>query len=357
MKVNILPEPRSILRRFSPKGDIGYNNAAMKEDTGRGEDYRHFRRYKTFASFVIHHDGREYIADVTDFSATGLGIIIEGSPPIKASDSIDLDVPTVGVEEKGAVAWTRQTDDGLMAGVRLDGHIYGNFKLHWLPDILTGLKRAEKTGMLEVTSEDIRKEAFIKRGDLVFASSNHPDDQLGDILLKEGVITRKQYDNLVEMTEITMKKDGALLVELGFMKPQGLVQTVKRQVEEIVVSLFRFSEGGFRFIEGAFPENDVVSLKIPVAAIIHKGMKAKGKGMFRNIGLLPDLVLRHSSDPYNLTQEADLDESDKMILSHVDGKKTIKEIIALLPYGESAVLADMRALLATRVLDIEDQNI
>ena len=329
----------------------------MKKDTGRGEDGRHFRRYKTLASFIIHHDGNEYIADVIDFSATGLGILIERSPPIKASDAIDLDIPTVSIEEKGTVAWIRQTDSGLMVGIRLAGHISGSFRLHWLPDILTGLKKSEKTGVLEVTSDEIQKQAFIKHGDLVFASSNHPDDQLGDILLQDGVIDKKQYDHLINRARNSDKKEGTLLVELGYMKPQDFVQVVKRQVQEIVVSLFRFADGSFSFVEGAFPENEAVTLSIPIAAIIHKGMKAKEKENFREIGLLPNLVLRHSSDPYNLSKEVDLDESDKMILSHVDGKKTVKEIISLIPYDEQSLFADMRALLATRVLDIQDQNI
>jgi hypothetical protein len=329
----------------------------MKEDTGHGEDYRHFRRYKTLASFVLHHGGNEYIADVIDFSATGLGILIEGSPPIKASDSIGLDVPTVGIEENGNVAWTRQTDSGLMVGIRLAGHISGSFRLHWLPDILTGLKKSEKTGVLEVTSEEIQKRAFIKHGDLVFASSTHPDDQLGDILLTDGLIDKKQYDNLVNRARSSDKKEGTLLVELGYLNPQDFVQAVKRQVQSIVVSLFRFSDGSFKFVEGAFPENEAVTLRIPIASIIHRGIKAREKENFREIGLLPDLVLRHSTDPYNLSQEVDLDESDKLIISHVDGIKTVKEIVSLIPFDEESVFADMSALLATRVLDIQDQNI
>jgi hypothetical protein len=201
----------------------------MKENVKRGEDDRHFRRYKTLASFVIRHDGKEYIADVIDFSATGLGILIEGAPPIKSSDSINLDIPTVGIKEKGTVARTKQTDHGLMVGFQLAGHISGDFRLHWLPDILTGLKKSEKTGILEVTSDEIQKRAFIKSGDLVFASSNHSDDQLGDILLTDGVLSRKQYDHLVNMARNSDKKEGALLVELGHLNPQGLVQAVKRQ--------------------------------------------------------------------------------------------------------------------------------
>ena len=90
---------------------------------------------------------------------------------------------------------------------------------------------------------------------MVFSSSNQDNDRLGEILLKEGKINLEQYNQSVAILKKTGKKQGAIFVELGYLKPQELVWAVRRQVEDIILSLFSFEGSNFRFEfkEGPLP--------------------------------------------------------------------------------------------------------
>jgi curved DNA-binding protein CbpA len=67
-------------------------------------------------------------------------------------------------------------------------------------------------------------------------------------------------------------------------------------------------------------------------------------------------VLRYSADPMDLFQELSIDAADNTILSLVDGKRTLKEILSLSPLGDFQTMGTLYALLGTRVLYISMQK-
>ena len=58
-----------------------------------------------------------------------------------------------------------------------------------VPDILQHLRASASTGILTLVAGGARKALYVKDGRVVFASSNLPNDRLGEILLREGKIT------------------------------------------------------------------------------------------------------------------------------------------------------------------------
>ena len=66
-----------------------------------------------------------------------------------------------------------------------------------------------------------------------------------------------------------------MLVRLGYLKPQELVWAVRRQVEEIILSLFGFegSSSEVEFKEEPLPSDEVITLKLSAANLIYRGIK------------------------------------------------------------------------------------
>src|SRR5437773_8153989 len=63
-----------------------------------------------------------------------------------------------------------------------------------LPDVLQHLRLARSTGILSIVSGGARKAIYLNEGRVVFASSNLPNDRLGEILIHEGKITVEEYE-------------------------------------------------------------------------------------------------------------------------------------------------------------------
>jgi len=204
----------------------------------------------------------------------------------------------------------------------------GNIKDRSLVKILVLLNRNRKTGTLSVANSSITKNIYLNMGDVIFASSSYADDRLGEMLLKAGKITVEQYDKSVEVLKSTGKRQGAILVELGFLTPKEIFWGLKYQVNEIIQSMFLLEDADYEFKEGALPAQEVISLKMSMGNLIYAGVnRIINWTRIRNEMPDTDSVLKLSEDPLSLFQNIELSSQDKKILSLIDGKKTIKEII------------------------------
>jgi len=204
----------------------------------------------------------------------------------------------------------------------------GSLSDYSLSKILVNLNRKRATGTLSVSTPAFTKKIYLIKGDAVFASSSYADDRLGEMLLKAGKISVEQYDRSVEILKATKKRQGAILVELGYLAPKDLFWGVKYQVMEIIYGLFQLEEGECEFIEGDVPADEVITLKMSMGNLIYEGVKkidnwTKIRREMPNTGA----VLKLSQDPISLFQGVELTPQDKKMLPLIDGKKTIKEIV------------------------------
>jgi len=80
---------------------------------------------------------------------------------------------------------------------------------------------SKATGVLTLVHGGVRKSVFARGGRVVFASSNLPNDRLGEILLREGKITVEEYELSIKAIS-KGKRQGKALVEMGALTPKAL---------------------------------------------------------------------------------------------------------------------------------------
>lgn len=312
---------------------------------------RCFKRIPVKTLFSISRGSEIFMAETVNYSFNGLCLTVEGSSNIKQGDELDIVLETPAFQGKGRVVWTRPAKNGVVAGAMKTGMLFGSLKDFDLSDILIGLQRSGKTGMFHYLHGSIQKSVYIEGGDMIFASSNQPEDRLGDMLLAAGRITKEQYDKSVEYMMRTKKRQGASMVELEYMNPRELLLAVKEQVENIILSLFAFSEGNMIFKEGHLPTEEVITLRLSAANLIFRGIK-RMQDIERIRELCPkaDTVLVFASDPLDLFQDLRLEEDDKRILSCVDGRRTFKEIVNSCGGEVLDTMKTLYALMKTRMV-------
>ncbi len=210
----------------------------------------------------------------------------------------------------------------------MDIPLKGSIRNNSLVKLLVYLNRNRMTGTLSLETPVFTKKVYISKGDAVFASSTFEDDRLGEMLIKAGKISVEQYDRSVELLKSSKKRQGAILVELGYLTPKDLFWGVKYQVKEIIHSMFLIEDGQYEFAERGIPTEEVITLKMSMGNLIYEGVrKIDNWTRIRNEMPETDSVFRLSSDPLTLFQQIELSSQDKKILSLVDGKKTIKNVI------------------------------
>jgi Domain of unknown function (DUF4388) len=142
----------------------------------------------------------------------------------------------------------------------------------YLSEILENLQSTQATGILTVERDSQVKSIYLKEGQIVFASSNLESDRLGEMLLKSGKLSRQQYEQSVEALKNTGKRQGAVLVELGFLTPKELFEGLKYQVLEILYSIFLWKEGRYQFAAGELPRR-VIPIQIDPVTLISEAIK------------------------------------------------------------------------------------
>jgi curved DNA-binding protein CbpA len=197
-----------------------------------------------------------------------------------------------------------------------------------LPRVLRALQYAQATGTLTVTRNDQTKLIYFKQGDMVCASSKYEDDRLGEMLLKWGKLSYAQYETSVRLLKETKKRQGAILVEQGFLTPKELFQAVSTQVKEIIFSLFTWLDGDYRFDEGALPTAEIITLRMSSGALIYEGIR-RIHDFTRLCRLLPpfNAVVTMSTDPRDLFQPVAVTPPERELLLLIDGARTIRDLV------------------------------
>lgn len=341
------------------------------------KEKRRFRRYKCNTIFNLSLGGSSFEAKMVDYSASGICAVTLNNPQIHVGSVFNINIPEPEINTEGKVVWKRQTREGVMVGIERLDPLKGLLRDYRLSDLLIGIQKTKKTGVLEIKSGSIQKKSYttnanittdakvvfyireapilkrvyIKNGEIIFSASNQEADRLGEVLLDEGKITQEQYDRSVELLKKTGKRQGTILVELGYLKPQELFWAVRHQVEKIILSLFNFKEGVFYFREGPLLSEEVITLKLSVANLIFKGITSiNDKDYLEGIFPSLDTVLCPSPDPLDLFQDIRLDDFDRQILLLIDGKNKIKDIFQLSPSNEFDTLRTICGLLSTRIV-------
>lgn len=137
-------------------------------------------------------------------------------------------------------------------------------------DLLGLVHRAELSGLLLFGYRDHAKSVYVHRGEVVFASSNLAGDRIGESLVRSGALPLEAL-RLAERSFAPGQRFGKVLVELGHVTPRELWHGVKFQVEEIVRSLFSYTDGSVYFFSGEVKPDNVVRLSLPTERLVVEG--------------------------------------------------------------------------------------
>lgn len=187
-----------------------------------------------------------------------------------------------------------------------------------VPDLMWNLCRRRSTGVLQLTARGITKKVYIDAGRIVFATSGDPNDRLGELLLREGVITLDQLERAT--AQLTGgKRLGAILVEAGHLTPDNLVRGVLSQVKGIVLGLFPWDEGEYAFVEGPLPTAEVVTLGMRTAEILLQGIRQiRSFSRIRKSVGPPSSRFRLDPDWRSVLDGLDIRDGERMLLQRVD---------------------------------------
>lgn len=199
-----------------------------------------------------------------------------------------------------------------------------------LADICQLLGMGMKTGCLSITDRSNFGYIYFKKGRVIYASVLNRRDRLGELLVRNHVITRKDLSAATErQAQERGKRLGQILVEQEALSEDELHKYIQMQIEEAVYHLFAWNQGSFHFDTDQMPDEDGIYLvSIPPEALLMEGARRvdEWSQIEKKIPSF-DIVFQLDKNPDESEEEVELTKDQKKVLPYIDGVRTVNEIM------------------------------
>ncbi len=206
-----------------------------------------------------------------------------------------------------------------------DSVLQGSLASFRLPEVLSFVSAAHKSGTLTLRDEGRQSSIFFQDGALVFAGTNQEQFRLGAILLRKKKLSRDDCMRIDELMRRNGGRFGQLAVAQGLFSDGQLQDYLKVQVSEILYDAFVWTRGTFDFLEGIELPSNAVTISIDLANLIMEGAR-RIEEWEQCVNLLPDknvtfrVVSSPNSDKITLTVE------EWKILFMINGVRTLEDL-------------------------------
>ncbi|HEY3358203.1 MAG TPA: DUF4388 domain-containing protein [Polyangia bacterium] len=219
-----------------------------------------------------------------------------------------------------------------------------------LLDVINLVKNCSWSGALSAMHRSTRRTIYFRKGEVRTASSNLPEDRLGQILYRFGIITREQLEQALHAMGAGAKM-GQVLVGMGAITAPDLYRWVKRQVEEIFYALLLTREGEFYF-ERDGKEPPGANLSLPTQNLLLEGCRRMDElSYFRAKLTSSGVVLGRRK---GITVPPDLTHAQHELLDLVDGRRTLEDLARQTHLGEFDATHAAFGLLQANLVEVQE---
>ena len=213
--------------------------------------------------------------------------------------------------------------------------IKGSLNEASLPDVLQLLAMGKKSGCLSVTHRQNFGYIFFDKGRICYASIVNRRDRLGDILVKNGLITQAQLEQCVSVQNRQRdKRLGEILVERNFIAREELHRYIRIQIEEAVYYLFTWNQGTFNFEAEVAPDEQDFLVSINPESLLLEGARRIDEWSLIE-KKIPSFDLIFEVDRNRLQESAaELTVEQETLVRLIDGKRDVAGLVDESGLGE-----------------------
>jgi hypothetical protein len=146
--------------------------------------------------------------------------------------------------------------------------IQGDLRAMSVTEILMWISQFQKTGTLEIHTDEWTETMAFERGSLVFSSSSNPERTLGVLLIKYGIVSEENHKRARELRKTKSIAVAKALLELDIVTEQQLIRFLRKKAERELYDIFDVHEGTFLFAEADLPSLDLLPLRVDVAKML-----------------------------------------------------------------------------------------
>lgn len=217
-----------------------------------------------------------------------------------------------------------------------------------LPDIFQLLSFTKKTGTLHLRKDSAHGAVHLRDGAVTGARADVARQELGRRLLGSGLVDDDALASAAEeLANDSSLSLAQLLAEKAGLDVAQVKEVAAEQATDAVFSLLRWTEGEFAFVVDE-PDPDDLGAAVPVEQVVAEGQRRleSWSALVEQVPA-PDAVVTVNPAP---AQDPVATRDEWVLLSLVDGRRTVADLVALAGRGEYAVVSALAGLVGRGLL-------
>ncbi|MFN3199321.1 MAG: DUF4388 domain-containing protein [Bradymonadia bacterium] len=217
-------------------------------------------------------------------------------------------------------------------------------------DLLTFLSNGGRTAGFDVIEAHTRRTIYLRKGDIIAASSNLPGDRLGHVVFRMGLISAEQLAELLRQSG-EGNKIGNILIAEGHITPKQLWAAMRAQTEEILASMVEVKSGRFlvqRFEAALLPNLNPMGTQQLLLDVLRRQDELAHLRTSLPDALRPLML----TDTPHTPASPETAQIEGRLLASVDNRRTLTDLVQVTGLGELRVLRAVQHLLKTGVLAV-----
>lgn len=216
--------------------------------------------------------------------------------------------------------------------------IKGSLKEASLPDVLQLLAMGRKTGCLSVNHRANFGYIYFEKGRISYASIVNRRDRLGDILVKNSIVTSEQLQTAIAAQDKQRdRRIGELLVDMGYLSREALRQHIREQIEEAVYFLFTWNQGSFNFEADVQPDEQEFLVSINPESLLLEGARRVDEWTLVEKKIPTFDIVFEVDRPRVQRSDVELTPDQEALIDLVDGRRDVQQIVDASGMGEFEV--------------------
>ncbi len=127
-------------------------------------------------------------------------------------------------------------------------------------------------GAVSFMKQQERRMVYFENGEIIFATSNRPEDLFGQFLRNKGMVDEQQCQEAAAYAQENGLRIGETFVQKRIIRAEVLFPLLQDHLKSIILPIFSWEEGHYRFLIGEEADQKEIIFKLPVSQLIYEGI-------------------------------------------------------------------------------------
>lgn len=228
----------------------------------------------------------------------------------------------------------------------------GNLQCQPFAIILSQIINNNQSGSLLVCKENLAKKIYFSQKQIYFIESSEEEEQFPFYLKNKNIINQEIIDKIEEITK-NIYLFPSMLIDLQVMDEKEFVKEMQHYIKEIISPLFEWREGDYYFQPVSEDHTPPILIQIPLYQAILEGCRTIKEAVslnnfFKDKNIRPCLA----EDSWGKLIQIQLTPQESFLLSRIDGRFSISDLMSLCPFSEAEILRTLLALYACGIIEL-----